>query len=146
MAIPLTAGSSGAIAAVILAGGVATGIQCANGLGRLSLIAMNHDDYVAWMDSREWYTATNTAGCDFSCRGCCGFKSAALTYRLLNRSSSESLLSLLQNEPGRPYAINRGDYSYPQSRHLEFRCKSSNEGRRVSQTLSVRSVAVALTA
>lgn len=61
MAIPLTAGSSGAIAAVILAGGVATGIQCANGLGRLSLIAMNHDDYVAWMDSREWYTATNTA-------------------------------------------------------------------------------------
>ncbi|MCM7565224.1 hypothetical protein [Enterobacter asburiae] len=37
MAIPLTAGSSGAVAAVIVAGGVATGIQCANGLGRLSL-------------------------------------------------------------------------------------------------------------
>lgn len=97
MAIPLTAGSSGAIAAVILAGGVATGIQCANGLGRLSLIAMNHDDYVAWMDSQEWYTATNTALDAISLAGAAaGLKSAVLTYRLLNRSSSESLLSLLQ--------------------------------------------------
>jgi hypothetical protein len=97
MAIPLTAGSSGAVAAVIVAGGVAKGIQCANGLGRLSLIAMNHNDYVAWMDSQEWYTATNTALDAISLAGAAaGLKSAVLTYRLLNRSTSESLLSLLQ--------------------------------------------------
>ncbi len=45
MAIPLTAGTSSAVAAVIIAGGVATGIQCANGLGRLSLLKkMNRAD------------------------------------------------------------------------------------------------------
>ncbi|EML2227926.1 hypothetical protein PGO03_22450 [Klebsiella aerogenes] len=97
MAIPLTAGTSSAVAAVIIAGGVATGIQCANGLGRLSLIAMNHDDYVAWLDSHEWYTATNTALDMISLAGAgAGLKSAMLTYRLLNRSTSESLLSLLK--------------------------------------------------
>lgn len=97
MAIPLTAGSSMAVAAVIIAGGVATGLQCANGLGRLSLIAMNHDDYVGWLDSQEWYTATNTALDLISLAGAAaGLKSAVLTYRLLNRSTSESLLSLLQ--------------------------------------------------
>lgn len=67
-------------------------------LGRLSLIAMNHNDYVAvsW-DSQEWYTATNTALDAISLAGAAaGLKSAVLTYRLLNRSTSESLLSLLQ--------------------------------------------------
>ncbi len=97
MAIPFSGGTSTAVAAVITAGGVATGIQCANGLGRLSLIAMNHDNYVAWLDSQEWYTATNTALDMISLAGAAaGLKSAALTYRLLNRSTTESLLSLLQ--------------------------------------------------
>lgn len=97
MAIPVTAGTSSTVAAMIIAGGVATGIQCANGLGRLSLIAMNHDDYVIWIDSQEWYTATNTALDAISLAGAAaGLKSASLTYRLLNRSTSESILSLLQ--------------------------------------------------
>lgn len=97
MAVPLTAGTSAAVAAVIIAGGVATGIQCVNGIGRLSLITMNHNDYVAWMDSQEWYTATNTVLDAITLAGAAaGLKSAALTYRLLNRSTSESLLSLLQ--------------------------------------------------
>ena len=76
---------------------VATGIQCAIGLRRLSLIAINHNGYVAWLDSQEWYTTTSTALDAISLGGAAaGLKSAALTYRLLNRSTSESVFSLLQ--------------------------------------------------
>lgn len=96
-AIPISAGASGLVAYVIAAGGIATGIQCLNGIGRLSLIAVGHDDYIAWLDSSEWYTATNTALDLISLAGAgAGLKSASITYRLLKSSSKSNMRTLLQ--------------------------------------------------
>lgn len=96
-AVPLTAGASGIVAAVITAGGVATGLQCFIGAGRLFAIGTGNEEKVAWLDTQEWYTATSTALDIISLAGAsAGLKSTLDTYKLMKSTSSAGGLNWLK--------------------------------------------------
>ncbi|QJT80715.1 hypothetical protein [Kosakonia sp. MUSA4] len=97
-AVPLTAGASGVVAAIITAGTVATVAQCAIGLGRISLIATNNDEVVTWLDSESWYVTTSTALDILSLAGAgAGLKSTLETYKLMKGATSSSVTNWLKN-------------------------------------------------
>ncbi|WP_210525978.1 hypothetical protein [Pantoea ananatis] len=97
VAVPLTAGASGVVAGMIIAGGLATGMQCAIGTARLYAIYEGNEDYVAWLDSQSWYVATTTALDVISLAGAgAGLKSAIETYKVMKASSSAKAFEWLK--------------------------------------------------
>lgn len=97
VAVPLTAGASGIVAGMIIAGGLATGMQCAIGSARLYAIYEGQEDYVAWIDSQSWYVATTTALDVISLAGAgAGLKSAIETYKVMKASSSAKAINWLK--------------------------------------------------
>ncbi|MCG8708554.1 hypothetical protein JHU04_001767 [Brenneria sp. 4F2] len=60
-AMPITAGTSGALAVLAYAGTMATGAQCINGTLRVVDIGLLDSQTVSWLDSEDWYIATSTA-------------------------------------------------------------------------------------
>jgi len=96
-AIPLTAGASGIVAGMIIAGGFATGMQCVIGGARLYAIYEGQEDYVSWIDSQAWYISTTTALDIISLAGAgAGLKSTIETYKLMKASSSANVLNWLK--------------------------------------------------
>ncbi len=97
VAVPLTAGASGIVAGMIIAGGLATGMQCAIGSARLYAIYEGQEDYVAWIDSQSWYVATTTALDVISLAGAgAGLKSAIETYKVMKAPSSAKAIDWLK--------------------------------------------------
>ncbi|HCU0421531.1 TPA: hypothetical protein OUJ09_000991 [Klebsiella aerogenes] len=96
-AVPITAGASGVVAAIITAGTVATVAQCFIGLGRITLIATDHDDVVTWLDSESWYVATSTALDIVSLAGAgAGLRSTIETYKMMKASTSTNVITWLK--------------------------------------------------
>lgn len=97
-AIPLTAGGSGVITAMIVTGGLATAAQCAIGTGRLIAMDSGYNDDVAWLDSQEWYNATCTLLDVVSLAAAgAGLKSTVETYKLMKAASSSKAIEWLKN-------------------------------------------------
>lgn len=97
-AIPLTAGGSGVITAMIVTGSLATAAQCAIGTGRLIAMGTGYSDDVAWLDSQEWYNATSTLLDVISLAGAgAGLKSTVETYKLMKATSSSKAIEWLKN-------------------------------------------------
>lgn len=95
---PLTAGTTGVVAAVIAAGSLATAGQCLNGGWRLYAISTGDEDYVAWLDTDEWYIATITALDVISLAGAgVGLKSTVDTYKLMKKASSTGPITWLKS-------------------------------------------------
>ncbi|MGG6134609.1 hypothetical protein ACQV2E_01870 [Pantoea allii] len=95
--VPLTAGATGVIAGVIIAGTAATTFQCVIGLGRLMTISEGNEDVVAWLDTQDWYVATTTALDIVSLAGAgAGLKSTIETYKLMKSTSSSGVLKWLK--------------------------------------------------
>ncbi|WP_039056242.1 hypothetical protein [Enterobacter sp. Bisph1] len=98
VAVPLTAGASGVVAAIITAGTLATVAQCVIGLSRITLIATDHDDVVTWLDSESWYMTTSTALDLISLAGAgVGLKSTIETYKLMKASTSSNVITWLKS-------------------------------------------------
>lgn len=96
-AVPFTAGGSGVIAAMIVAGGLATAAQCAIGVGRLAFIGTGHSDDVAWLDSQGWYNTTSTVLDVISLAGAgAGLKSTLETWKLMKGVSSAKAVEWLK--------------------------------------------------
>jgi len=95
--IPFTAAATGYIAGVMIAGTIATGVQCFIGAGRLLLINTGHEDDVAWLDSQGWYTSTVTALDLISLAGAgAGLKKTVDIYRMMKSSSSAKAIEWLK--------------------------------------------------
>ncbi|PWC18793.1 hypothetical protein [Brenneria corticis] len=99
-AVPITAGASGALVAIAYAGGVATALQCVNGIYRVHDIRKNNAVNVNWLDSEDWYIATSTA-LDFVSLVSAGgaLKEAVATYRAMKSVSSLRVLDWLKKYP-----------------------------------------------
>ncbi|WP_437890607.1 hypothetical protein [Phytobacter sp. V91] len=100
LAVPLTAGTSGALVALGYAGAMATGLQCVNGLFRLYDLVENGGEEVAWLDSQGWYNATSTALDVVSLASAGGaLKEALATWRAMKSVSSLKASQWLQEYP-----------------------------------------------
>lgn len=87
--MPFTAGSSGIIAGISMAGSIATGAQCFIGGARIIALAKGHGSDVAWLDSQDWYVATSTALDLISLAAAgAGLKATVGTYKLMKSVSS----------------------------------------------------------
>lgn len=97
-AIPLTAGGSGVITAMIVSGGLATAAQCAIGTSRLIAMHTGHNDQLTWLDSQEWYNTTCTLLDVISLAGAAaGLKGTIETYKLMKSVSSAKAIDWLKN-------------------------------------------------
>ncbi|EOC0210073.1 hypothetical protein ACOJCK_000755 [Cronobacter dublinensis] len=97
LVIPFTAGATGIIAGIMTAGTVATGFQCAVGVGRLFAIGYGYEENVAWLDSQEWYTSTMTALDVISNAGASvALKSTIKAYMTMKAGSSAKALDWLR--------------------------------------------------
>ncbi|EKY3246211.1 hypothetical protein RBA21_003615 [Cronobacter dublinensis] len=97
LVIPFTAGATGIIAGIMTAGTVATGFQCAVGVGRLFAIGYGYEENVAWLDSQEWYTSTMTALDVISIAGASvALKSTIKAYMTMKAGSSAKALDWLR--------------------------------------------------
>jgi len=97
-AVPLTAGGSGIIAAISLAGTLATGAQCMIGAFRLLAIHNDHGSDIAWLDSQDWYVATSTV-LDVISLAAAGaaLKGTVETYKLMKAASSSKVTAWFQS-------------------------------------------------
>ncbi|WP_338495047.1 hypothetical protein VRB95_10350 [Erwinia aphidicola] len=97
-AVPFTAGGTGIIAAISMAGALATGAQCMIGAGRLLAMGTNHGTDVAWLDSQDWYVATSTI-LDVISLAAAGvaLKGTLETYRLMKAASSSKAVEWFKN-------------------------------------------------
>ena len=97
-AMPFTAGTSGAIAAIGVAGSTATAVQCFFGVGRVIAMTNGYEDHVAWLDSQDWYVATSTALDILSLAGAgAGLKGTLDTYKAMKAISPRNVSEWLQN-------------------------------------------------
>lgn len=95
--IPITAGSSGLIAAVIAASGVATVGQCFIGAGRLWTISRGREDRISWLDSQNWYLATTTILDIISLTGAgAGLAKSLEVWKMMRKISSAEASSWLR--------------------------------------------------
>jgi len=79
------------------AGTVATGFQCAVGVGRLFAIGYGYEENVAWFDSQDWYTSTMTALDVISLAGASvGLRSTIKAYMAMKAGSSSKALDWLR--------------------------------------------------
>ncbi|MDF7679136.1 hypothetical protein PT300_00270 [Enterobacteriaceae bacterium ESL0689] len=98
LAVPLTAGASGVVAAVIAAGTAATFLQCIIGIGRLVTIGIGNEESIAWLDTYDWYIATTTALDVISLAGAgAGLKNTLETYQLMKKASSNGAVNWLKS-------------------------------------------------
>ncbi len=96
-AIPFTAGASGIIAAVGVAGSAATVAQCFIGTGRLIAMTNGYDKQLAWLDSQDWYVATSTALDLLSLAGAgAGLKGTIDSYKAMKAVSSRNVFEWFQ--------------------------------------------------
>ncbi|WP_110882131.1 hypothetical protein [Cronobacter sakazakii] len=97
LVIPFTAGATGILAGIMTAGTVATGFQCAVGVGRLFAIGYGYEENVAWFDSQDWYTSTMTALDVISLAGASvGLRSTIKAYMAMKAGSSAKALDWLR--------------------------------------------------
>ncbi|MCL2893881.1 hypothetical protein MFP26_14420 [Brenneria sp. MC1SB4.1] len=96
-AVPFTAGGSGVIAAIGIAGSLATGAQCFIGGARLLAIGADRESYLTWIDSQDWYIATTAALDVISLAGAgAGLKGTIETYKLMKAVSPKKVMEWFQ--------------------------------------------------
>lgn len=97
-AMPFTAGTSGVITAIGVAGSAATAAQCFIGAGRVIAMTNGYEEHVAWLDSQEWYVATSTALDILSLAGAgAGLKGTLDTYKAMKAISPRNVNEWFQN-------------------------------------------------
>lgn len=96
-AIPMTAGTSLFVSAIINTGTVATVAQCLIGAGRLITISRGGEENIAWLDSQDWYLATSTALDVLSLAGAgVGLARALKIWQTMKKASSAEAMNWLK--------------------------------------------------
>jgi hypothetical protein len=95
-AIPISGGTSAAVTYLGYAAGVASGVQCANGVAR-TIMEVADPHTKDWFDSQEWYTNASHAVDVISLAGVAASSVAVLkTVKALKASSSKPTLEILK--------------------------------------------------
>tara|TARA_B100000446_G_scaffold137824_1_gene130285 strand:+ start:982 stop:1905 length:924 start_codon:yes stop_codon:yes gene_type:complete len=96
VAIPISGGTSAAVTYLGYAAAVASGLQCANGIGR-TVLEVSDPHTKDWFDSQEWYTNASHAVDVISLAGVAASSAAILkTVHTLKKTTSKSTLEVLK--------------------------------------------------